>query len=266
MGPVSTGTAPSSTVLKAFRVLDLFAGQSGLGPADCARMLGIPRASAHRLLVSLHAAGVIETQEGGRYRLGLRLFELGTEAPVRRRLVECAREPLEALVSRAGASAYLAVRDTDEVLWVERIYCRDEPGPVRIGRRGPLHATSVGKVLLAHAPEDDLARLVDAGLARYTPYTITTEEALSAELASVRRHGTACNQQELRLGNCSVAAPICDVDGSVLAAVALRPPKLVPITTLRTLGADLAETVKTISAALGATTPAPSRRVEVGSE
>jgi DNA-binding IclR family transcriptional regulator len=74
-------TVPSSTVLKAFQVLELFAERPLLGAAEAARMLGVPRASVHRLLVTLKAAGVAESTAHGQYRLGLRLFELGSLAP-----------------------------------------------------------------------------------------------------------------------------------------------------------------------------------------
>lgn len=77
-------TPPSTTVLKAFELLDLFTERSLLGAGEAARLLGAPRASAHRLLVTLRAAGVLESNEQGQYRLGLRLFELGSYSAERR--------------------------------------------------------------------------------------------------------------------------------------------------------------------------------------
>src|SRR5690606_29525583 len=99
------------TVLKAFDVLTLFLDSPSLGATEAAAMLGIPRASTHRLLVSLREAGMLEPVEGGRYRLSMRVFELGSRVPVLPQLMEAARRPLDMLSNLVGAPALLGVRE-----------------------------------------------------------------------------------------------------------------------------------------------------------
>ena len=124
------------------------------------------------------------------------------------------------------ATVHLAVRDDLEVLYVDRLAGHASvPVVSQIGSRLPIHATGVGKVLLAHAPPDVQARVLGATLARLTPYTITQPGSLRRQLARVVRDDYATTVEEMTLGACSVAVPIRRGD-TVVAALGIVLPKL----------------------------------------
>lgn len=217
-------TAPSTTVLKAFAVLDLFRNRPHLGVSECARLLELPRPSAHRLLVSLAAAGALERTESGQYQLALRMFELGARAPFRRALFDQAHAPLQDLVTATRTAAELAVRDAIEVLYLLAMSHDPKRPAARAGGRGPLHATAVGKTLLAGAPDWVVEQVLARGLHPFTPYTVTTQTQLLAQLEAVRASGFSVELEERRVGLVSLATAVYDRDGTILAAVSVSGP------------------------------------------
>lgn len=214
-------TSPSTTVLKAFELLELFSERPLLGAGEAARLLGTPRASTHRLLVTLRAAGVLESNDHGQYRLGLRLFELGSFAPLRRRLHDESTLPLEQLASEVALPAHLAVRDGVDLLYLEKVHQRPADVPTRVGQRAPLHATAAGKVLLAHAPRTVVERYVTEPVQRFTAHTIVEPRRLLVELDRIRDRGLAWEREESCLGVASVATRIRNHTGKVVAAISV---------------------------------------------
>ena len=179
-----------------------------LSLSDLAARADLPVPTAHRLLADLRAWGAVERDAAGRYVIGRRLWDLGLLAPVQSGLVESASPFLHDLYGATLATVHLAVREGDEVLYLERLRGHASvPVVSTVGSRLPLHATGVGKVLLAHAPDDVRARVL-GDLARVTPYTITQPGTLSRQLARVCRDGYATTVEEMSLGACSVAVPI----------------------------------------------------------
>ena len=129
---------------------------------------------------------------------------------------------MQDLYEATHENVHLAVREGDEVLYVEKITGRRSV-PIRSheARRLPLHATGVGKVLLAHSPAELLQELVDRGLPRYTPHTIVTPGQLGRALAEIRRSGISYSYEELTLGTVSVASAVRDADDAVVAALSI---------------------------------------------
>lgn len=218
-------TPPSRTVLKAFDVLALFKESPHLGATEAAELLGTPRASAHRLLVSLRAAGMLEAVEGGRYRLSMRAFELGSRVPLLPQLMEEARRPLEVLTELVGLPALLGVREGTEVLFIDRFVHCPTPIGARMGDRGPLHATALGKVLLAGAPPEVVEAVLAQPLKAYTPHTVVDPDELLAQLAMIRQRGVAHVDQERRLGIVGTAVPIRGPVGQVIAGIDIPGPR-----------------------------------------
>jgi DNA-binding IclR family transcriptional regulator len=214
-------TPPSTTVLKAFELLDLFAERPLLGAGEAARLLGVPRATTHRMLVTLRAAGVLESNEYGQYLLGLRLFELGSFAPLRRRLHDVSVSPLERLAAEIGLPTLLSVRDGDDLLCLEKVHHRRSNVPGRVGQRGPLHATAAGKVLLAYAPRAVVERYTAEPPTRFTPHTVVEPERLLAELDAVRDRGLAWEHDEHFPGVSSLATGIWNRTGQIVAAISV---------------------------------------------
>ncbi|MGY1814825.1 IclR family transcriptional regulator [Blastococcus sp. SYSU D00820] len=204
-------------VLFAFR-----SGRSRLSIADLTRHTGLPHATVHRLVRELLAAGALERAADGSLTVGLRLWELGTRAPLSVPLRTLALPFLEDLYAALQQHVQLAVLEGREAVVVERLSAAGAVGVAsEVGGRLPLHSSGVGKVLLAHAGEDLLDDVLAAGLPRYTPATLTDGAALRRQLAECRRTGTATVRGEMTAGVDSVATRIVDAEGRVVAALSV---------------------------------------------
>jgi DNA-binding IclR family transcriptional regulator len=125
------------------------------------------------------------------------------------------------------------VREGTEVLFIDRFAHCSTPLPARMGSRGPLHATALGKVLLAAAPDDVVERVLSGPLRAYTPYTVTDPHRLREQLATVRERGVAYADQERRLGIVGVAVPIRGPVGQVIAGIDIPGPRAVVLASQR---------------------------------
>ncbi|MGL5931007.1 MAG: IclR family transcriptional regulator [Dermatophilaceae bacterium] len=203
-------------------ILDCFSAQRRrMTLSEIARSAGLPLATAHRLVAVLTAWGALDRQPDGTYAVGRHLWEVGLLADVQSELKQVAAPFLQDLYLTTRESVYLAVRDGTQALYVDRLAGRVRP-PImaEVGSCLPLHATGVGKVLLAAAPQ----AVVDAVLADLqpvTPYTITDPIQLGSQLAGVRQRGFARTWQEMGCGTASVAVPVKRNADEVVAAVAL---------------------------------------------
>lgn len=215
--PGRSVTARALSVLTAFDV-----EHTRLTLTAIARRAAIPLATAHRLVRELEMWGALTRDGDGRYAIGLRLWEIGLLAPVNSSLREVALPFLQDLCASTHDNVHLAVRDELAAVYVEKLSTpRAVPVLSRTGGRLPLHATGVGKVLLAHAPASVVHECCERGLARRTPYTITEPGRLNQELHAVRTRGFARANEEMTLGNCSVAVPVLDATGEVIAALGI---------------------------------------------
>jgi DNA-binding IclR family transcriptional regulator len=210
------------------RVLAILAAFDSRHPtlslSDIARRAGLPLATAHRLVGELAGWGALHRDPRGRYAIGVRLWELGLLSPLHHRLRETALPYLPDLAAATGENAHLAVRDGSEALYVEKFTgARAVPILSRVGGRLPLHATGVGKALLAFQHPGFVSDYLREPLIRCTPYTIVEPARLAGDLTAVRRRGWASTREEMTLGSCSVAVPVLagtgdDADGPVAVA------------------------------------------------
>lgn len=191
--------------------------------SDLARALGMPRSSAHRILQPLLRRGLAEQDGSGRYRIGLALIALGLGATAREPLAHAARPILEAAADDLGETFFLVVARAGKLVVLEKAegngFMRAAP---RLGASVPVHATAVGQLFLAFAPDT-----VDPGrLERFTPTTPSSKKALAAAVATARRDGWAVNDEQWQLGLSVVAAPVMAqerlVGAVALAMVAAR--------------------------------------------
>lgn len=188
---------------------------------DLAHTAGLPVSTAHRLLLELQEWGAVQRDQEGRYRIGRRLWQLGTRAPVHRELREAALPPMLDLYEATRENVHLAVREGATALYVERLHGKSSvPLASRAGVALPLHATGVGKVLLAWA-EPDLREQVLSDLKQMTRYTIRERGRMVRELATVRHTGYARTVEEMTLGTWSVAVPVFAPDGDLTASLGL---------------------------------------------
>lgn len=189
--------------------------------ADLASRSGLTPPTTLRIVRRLVAGGALERRDDATYVVGGRLWDIGLLAPLQTGLREAAAPFLQDLQAVTRATVHLAQRDGDRVLYLDRLSgVASVPVVSRAGSRLPLHATGVGKVLLAHAPPEVQTRVLTAP-ERITAYTVTSPRVLSQQLDRVRRDGFATTQEEMTLGACSVAVPVHGADRQVIAALGL---------------------------------------------
>lgn len=193
--------------------------------SDISRHTGLPVATAHRLVGELARWGALERDDSGVYRIGLRLWEVGSLAPRGLGLRESAMPFLEDLYEATHQNVQLAILDGLDVVYLEKISGRKAVNVlIRVGARFTAPATGVGLAMLAHADHALQERAIKGPLRRYTAKTITSGERLRRVLAEVRRTGVAVSDGQVELVSASVAAPIRGPDGTVVAALSIVVP------------------------------------------
>jgi DNA-binding IclR family transcriptional regulator len=210
----------------AAKVLDVFGAFSAerveLSLSGISRRAGLALTTAHRIVTELAEWGALERNQAGRYRIGLRLWEVASLAPRGLALREAALPYLEDLYEATHENVQLAVREDLEVVFVERIAGRGSVRVLtRVGGRFALHATGVGLVLLSFAPTEVQEQVLAGPLEAWTDRTITRPEQLRRVLAGVRRTGIAVSDRQVTTDALSVAAPIYGPDDEVVAALSI---------------------------------------------
>lgn len=217
-----------SSVRNAARLLKEFGGPDReLGVTELSRRLGIGKSTAHRLLNTLAEERLLEQDpDTGLYRLALTMHELGASVQAATDLHTAASPVLDQLRNMTKETIQVAVLDGRHVVYIER---RESPQTIRlfgrVGHRNHAYCTSTGKVLLAFLPPAELDAILSGWtLQKHTPYTIADLPTLRAHLVQVRTQGWAENVNEFEVGVASIAAPIRDHRGIVVAAVSVAGP------------------------------------------
>jgi len=210
-----------------FAILDAF--ERGEGPtrslSELARAADLPESTAYRLAEQLVASGGLERGASGGYRVGLKLWRLGSHHHSTRALRQIALPYLDDLLELTRQNVQIAILDDLSALYLERLTAPESVVVLAdAGKRLPLHATGVGLVLLAWGGEALLARVLESGPRRFLARTMTTERELRPRLAEIRRTGVATTRDEMTAGSASVAAPVRDASGQVVAAVSVIVP------------------------------------------
>lgn len=214
---------PVSVAGKVMAILNAFEqGGVRLNLSEICRRSGLPLATGHRLVGELTEGGFLERVPDGTYRIGTRLWRIGSQAPVVMGLRELALPHMEDLYEATHDNVQLGVLRDDRVLIVERLRgTRSVPTVTQIASMLPLHTTGVGKVLLAYAPPEVREGVLAGELPRHGPRTITDPGELRRDLERVRRDGYALTRDEMTLGAASVGVPVRDAGGEVVAALSL---------------------------------------------
>lgn len=212
----------NSVLGKTMRILHAFTAEDhGLGFAELQRRTGLPKATLHRQAADLVSAGLLE-RVNGQYQLGSHLFELGMLASLERTLLDVAMPFLEDLYERTHEVVHLARRENAEVVYIAKVAGhRGVRAPSRVGGRMPVHATALGKALLAYAPEAERVAVLSGHMERRTPHTVTAPGRLRQQLDGVLSAGVAYENEEGQLGLVCVAAPILDADDQPIAAISI---------------------------------------------
>lgn len=222
-------TSPAIQVLeRTFALLDVLAAhQDPVSLKEISESTGLHPSTAHRILNDLTVGRLVERPEAGTYRLGMRLLELGNLVKARLDVRQAAIGPMRELHRLTHQPVNLSMRQGDEIVYIERVFSeRSGMQVVRtVGGKAPLHLTSVGKLFLA---QDDPPRVrayaTRTGLAGHTRNSLTDLGALERELATVRAHGCARDNEELELGVRCMAAGIYDDQGKLTAGLSISAP------------------------------------------
>ncbi|WP_225800020.1 IclR family transcriptional regulator [Streptomyces sp. NK15101] len=216
-------------VTRAFDILELFLeGDGTLSAPEITRRLRLPRTTTHELVTTLTARNYLAPvpEQPGRYRLGVRTYQLGSRYAEQLDLAAEGREVAREVADTCGETVHVALLEDTDVIYIAKV---DSSHAVRmvsaVGRRLPAHCTAVGKMLLATLPEDELdERLEGRELVAMTPRSLTDPDALRAALAEIRVLGVAVEQQESNPDVSCVAAPVRDRSGRVVAALSVSVP------------------------------------------
>lgn len=250
-----SGRARLSSVANAIRLIKSFSDDEyEIGVSALARRLGLAKSTVHRLAATLLEEGMLEQNaQGEKYRLGLLLFELGSLVRRKMDVTAEAKPLLKALQEKTGETVHLAILDQMSVLYVNRIESRlaIRMGSI-VGTRAPLYCTALGKALLAFQPEEVIERAIAQGFKGHTPNTIVNARAFRQELAAVRARGYAIEDEEIETGLRSIAAPVRNHAGYVVAAIGIAGPvHRITKKVLLAFARELLEATDTVSQRLG---------------
>lgn len=189
--------------------------------------IGMPPSSAHRLLITLQKHGYADFDEATQeWMVGVEAFRVGSAFAQRTSLVDAAREVMRRLMDETGETANLAIAADGDVVFMSQV---ETQHPIRAffspGTRGPMHASGIGKVLLADMARRDVERILQKkGLADFTPKTITSPEALFKDLDLTRERGWSFDDEERHLGMRCIAAPVFNGFGEAVAGISVSGP------------------------------------------
>ena len=221
----SSKTGKIQSVDRALRILDIISdAEDGLTLAQIAQMIELPKSTVHGLVSTLRDHRYIkQSDEDGRYLMGMKLFEMGTKAARSWDIRDAAKPAMRWLSKEFGETVHLGCEDNGEVLYLDKIAADSLITIVSdIGARLPMHCSGIGKALLAHKSDSEINRYIfNKGLIPLTGRTITNKDAFLAELEKVKEQGFAIDDGEIMEGLRCVGAPIFDTDGLVRYAISV---------------------------------------------
>lgn len=207
---------------KMMAVLECFSrSDKALTVLQISKRTELPRTTVHRLVSSLKALGLLEQDhDRDRYRLGLKLFELGNTVLANMDVQREAVESVNTLSNKTGLSVHLGVFDGHGIIMVSRLDSRGLNNIITL-ESAAAHCSATGKAVLAHQNETVFKRVIEQGLPAFTPYTITDAEVLRAELAKTLQRGYSIDDREYEEWRRCVGAPIWNASGRIFAAISV---------------------------------------------
>lgn len=249
---------------RALSILERLAEADGMTLTDLAQSVGLAPSTTHRLLTTLQQRRFADfDEEYGVWVIGVGAFNVGNAFLRNRRIVTLGRPVMRRLMEDVGETVNLAVEDQNELVYVTQF---ESHAPMRAffrpGRRAPMHASAVGKAMLAEMDDAALTELLHRkGMPRFTEKTIVDPAALRRELARTRERGWGVDDEEHTVGMRCVAATIHNEHGEVIAGVSVSGPSVrVTETRLGELGARVVQAADEISEQIGGVAPPRRRR------
>jgi IclR family acetate operon transcriptional repressor len=246
-------------------LLSIIAEADGLSLTSIAQRAGIAASTAHRILTTLKAAGFVQCDDArGGYLIGVQAFRIGSAFLRNRKLVDVGRRTLRRLMETSGETANMAIENDGMVVFVAQMESHHAIRAFhRPGGRGPLHASSLGKAMLAALSDDEIAQLLHrVGMPKFTARTIVDSQALFAELAQVRKRGWAIDDEEQSEGLRCVGAAVTNEHGEVIGALSVSGPVVrISDERLGELGPMVKRAAAEITEKIGGLAPPPARNI-----
>jgi len=218
-----------NSIIRASRILKcLSGGKSHFKMSELARQVGLDRSTTYRILVSLEQAGFVEKDEkAGTYSLGLAAFEIGNAYLSQMDLIQVSKPIMTDLAQKVQETVHLAVLSDTEIVYVDKCDSPRSLGVIsKIGQRGPVYCTALGKTLLAFQSEDEQSRIIHKiRMVPLTSRTITSKQKLAEELKGIRKQGYALDRREIEEDVECIGAPIRNHIGDVIAAISISGPQ-----------------------------------------
>ncbi len=253
---------PGNTVQALDRGLMLLRAMSKEGSVtltDLALRVGMPPSSAYRVLATLQKRGFAEFEESTqKWAIGIEAFRIGSSYLVRNDLVKSARKVMRHLMEGTGETSNLAIADDGDVVFVSQI---DSPNPIRAffhqGTRIHMHASGIGKALLANLPRKEVEKILQKkGLLEFTPKTLTSLNALIADLEETRKRGWSFDDEEGYPGMRCVAAAIYNPFGEAFAGISVSGPAVrFPDNSVSELGPKVRRAANEVTTMIGGKLP-----------
>ncbi len=250
-----TNSATVQALDRGLQLLAIVAKENKTTLTELALRVGMPASTAHRLLVTLQKRGFVDfdtaTQE---WMIGIEAFRTGSSFVQRTSLVEAGRDVMRQLMEETGETANLGIGDEGDVVFISQI---ETPNPIRaffsVGTRGPMHCSGIGKALLAEMPRDKVERILQKkGLEEFTSKSLTSPDALFADLESTRRRGWSYDDEERHYGMRCIAAPIHNFHGEAIAGISISGPAArLPDEMISELGPKVRRAATEVSRLLG---------------
>ena len=244
---------------RALSLLELLAEADGLTLTEVAQRAEMAPSTAHRLLTTLESRGFADQdREQGAWRIGVGAFRVGSAFLRNRKVVTLGRAVMRGLMEATEETVNLGIADGAEVVFISQF---ESHSPMRAffrpGRRGPIHASGLGKAILAAQAEAEVKALFpERRLARFTDNTITSLKAFLAELVKIRERGWSLDDEEHTLGMRCIAAAIYDEYGEPIAGVSVSGPSVrIPDSRLDALGRAVAQAAAEITDSIGGRVP-----------
>lgn len=226
---MNQNTNPIQSLSRALNILEILSDHPrGLALTELAKHVDLSKSTVHRFLVSLSESGYVYKESStNKYRLTLRMFEVGSKAVHSLNILEIARPWLDHLAEVTNETIHLVLHENTNVVYIYKYNITTAAINIasEIGNCSPIYCTGVGKAILAHLPPDEIARIWnESNIIRYTENTITEYEDMLVELARVRRYNYAQDNQEHERSVSCIAAPIFDYSGRPKYALSITAP------------------------------------------
>jgi IclR family transcriptional regulator, acetate operon repressor len=254
-------SAPSSVQVldRSLSLLSIIADNDGSTLTDLADVSGMAPSTVHRLLTSLANHGMLtHDPESGDWTIGVRAFEIGNAFLRYRKLGTISRPFLKRLMDECGETANVAIEDEGDVVFISQV---ESHAPMRAffrpGRRGPIHASGIGKAILSTWSDTEIGQMLSGKtLPHFTEHTLDTLPALLKDIQLIRARGWSVDDEEHTLGMRCIAAPLFNEHGEAIAGISISGPAVrLPKDKLNVLGPVIRRTADELTTAMGGRRP-----------